>query len=478
MSRKVAAAKSATQKPKSGQEARRQEAINFLSSYEKAFRATARRFSATSEDAEDALQRSIEILLTRTPPRELRARVAWMHVVVRHEALRIRRQNRRQALPSGEPTRLPEGDGSTHVGGARPETLDPAELFERRAEFDRFRQAFTRLKPNERRALCLISEGLSYREIADRTGWSRTKINRLLAEGRSKMRAMLDRLETGHRCAELAGPLSRFCDGEASAEEERELRDHLSGCAACRARLRSYRLSSGAAALVLPLPAESLGLTGRLQEIAAWFQSRLPGRSTLTDAVLTVPTGSGGGRGGMVALAKVAIICAGAGGGTAACVATGILPAPNLSAIDRIYSEIKSDDGEKSPSPEAIADPESSPSTDSRPAAPPLDPTPATDGDADQAGERGSDGHDEPARRNPAQAEFGLEQAGTAVRPPPPPGTSPPNAISSSGSSRSQASSSDRPRTPGESGSGAAADPDPMTMPKMGTHGPGAEFGP
>ena len=46
----------------------------------------------------------------------------------------------------------------------------------------------TGLKPDERRALILKGEGYSYREICERTGWTYTKVNRCLAEGRARLR--------------------------------------------------------------------------------------------------------------------------------------------------------------------------------------------------------------------------------------------------------------------------------------------------
>ena len=77
------------------------------------------------------------------------------------------------------------------------------------------------------------------------TGFSRTKVNRCLAEGRERFRAFLTRSESGGRCAELRPVLSAFCDGEASAEETSALREHLRVCAHCRAAMRAYRAAPG-----------------------------------------------------------------------------------------------------------------------------------------------------------------------------------------------------------------------------------------
>ena len=65
-------------------------------------------------------------------------------------------------------------------------------------------QALGRLKPQEVRCLLLRAEGYSYREICAETGWTYTKVNRCLTEGR---RAFLERLagiESGAECERLA----------------------------------------------------------------------------------------------------------------------------------------------------------------------------------------------------------------------------------------------------------------------------------
>jgi RNA polymerase sigma factor (sigma-70 family) len=80
--------------------------------------------------------------------------------------------------------------------------LDPLELFpdldsdpeaqaERHEQTERRRAAILALKPDERRALLLVGAGLSYEEIAALNQWSRIKVNRCIAEGRSALRKRL-----------------------------------------------------------------------------------------------------------------------------------------------------------------------------------------------------------------------------------------------------------------------------------------------
>ena len=70
-----------------------------IDSHDSVFRRTARRYSICADDAEDAYQRSLEILLTKAPPIDGDALVRWMQVVTKREALAVRRQ--RERLLSG-----------------------------------------------------------------------------------------------------------------------------------------------------------------------------------------------------------------------------------------------------------------------------------------------------------------------------------------------------------------------------------------
>ena len=157
--------------------ARTRAAVSLLGAYEVSLRRAARRVSICHDDADEALQRATLILLTKAPPHPPRRLAGWMHVVTRREALAVRRERERllaaeigDALPCGAP--------------------GPAERVERRERSrDRVR-LLGRLKPDERRALVLKGHGYSYREISDLTGWTYTKVNRCLAEGRARLRQL------------------------------------------------------------------------------------------------------------------------------------------------------------------------------------------------------------------------------------------------------------------------------------------------
>ena len=56
-------------------------------SHQAALRRTARRYSLCADDAEDALQRGLEILLRKAPSEDPRELIRWTQTVVKHEAL-------------------------------------------------------------------------------------------------------------------------------------------------------------------------------------------------------------------------------------------------------------------------------------------------------------------------------------------------------------------------------------------------------
>lgn len=301
--------------------ARKRAAVETYARSEAALRRTARRYSLCADDAEDALQRALEILLCKGPSDDPRELVKWTQTVVKHEALAIRRE--RERILAGPAAFRPEPGEDDWVALLPAGGDGPAERVERREAIARSREALQALKPQELRALTLLAEGYSYVEIGEITGYSQTKINRCLAEGRERFRKLISRSEDGSRCAEMEPLISAFCDGEAGSREVAMLREHLRACSHCRATLRTYRAAPAAAAALAPLPARSL--LERAQDALTEFATRFGGGG---GAVSQVTAGSGAGGAGMGALAKVAAVCVATAGGAAACVATGFVPAP------------------------------------------------------------------------------------------------------------------------------------------------------
>jgi RNA polymerase sigma factor (sigma-70 family) len=303
--------------------ARKRAAVETYARNEAILRQTARRYSLCADDADDAMQRAFEILLRRAPSDDPRELIKWMQTVVKHEALAIRRERERTlAGPAAA-----AGEEAYDWVALLPTDRDgPPERAERHEAIARSREALQALKPQELRALTLLAEGYSYTEIGEMTGYSRTKINRCLAEGRERFRRMVSRSEDGRRCEEMRPLLSAFCDGEASAEEVAVLREHLRACVHCRATLRAYRAAPAAAGALAPALPLDRSLFERAHDALANLVARFGGGGG--DAVGQVAAGSGAGGAGLAGLVKVVAVCVGTAGGAAACVATGLAPAP------------------------------------------------------------------------------------------------------------------------------------------------------
>ncbi|MGN6274615.1 MAG: zf-HC2 domain-containing protein [Solirubrobacterales bacterium] len=287
-------------------------------------RRIARRYSLCADDVEDTLQHTLEILLRDAPSEDPRELIKWTQTVVKHKALAIR-QDRERTL-AGPAAVIAERDRGDWVSLLPAEGDGPPEQVERREAIARSREALQALKPQELRALTLLAEGYSYLEIEQITGFSQTKINRCLAEGRERFRKLILRSEAGQRCAELQPLLSAFCDGKARAEEVAELREHLRACAHCRATLRAYRAAPAAAAALAPTLPVGRSLWERAHDSLAEFAARFGGGGG--DAVSQVATGGGSSGIGIAAAAKVAAVCIATAGGAAVCVTTGLVPAP------------------------------------------------------------------------------------------------------------------------------------------------------
>jgi RNA polymerase sigma factor (sigma-70 family) len=301
---------------------RKRAAVELVAREEGELRQTARRYSLCEDDAEDAYQRALEILLVKAPSDRPRELIRWTKTVVKHEALAIRRY-RERLLGVGEDG---AGDPIARIAARGP---GPGERFEQHERVARSREALQALKPAELRTLTLLAAGYSYAEIGEITGFSHTKVNRCLAEGRERFRRLLTHSENGTRCAELSPLLSAYCDGEASSAEEVAVREHLRACAACRSTMRAYRAAPAAVAALVPAVPISRSLLERAQELLLGVQSRLSGAGRGADAGTAQMAVAGGTKGaGIAALAKGLAICAGTVSGAAACVATGVAPAP------------------------------------------------------------------------------------------------------------------------------------------------------
>jgi RNA polymerase sigma factor (sigma-70 family) len=344
--------------------------------------ATARRYAVNHEDAEDAYQRGLEILLTKAPSTREDELVPWLKTVVKHEAFALRRQRERLTPVTGDGEAVDRGTAAAA-------THEQAERYERLRQGA---EALGRLKPQEIRCLVLRAQGLSYREICEVTGFSYTKVNRCLTEGRQALSVRVAGIEGGIECARLAPLLSALADGEADADAVALLRPHLRTCLSCRARLREFRAAPARVAALVPAALLAGGNGGGLRSAA---ESTLAAVQQKADALLAASHHKAAALGERAQTAAELI----AGQKVAALAASAAALAGGGTAVDQLANH------HGPPRPAAAAQAEAPPS---EPPAPSVEPSPS------------------PLPVTPGQ-QATTEQAPAPAPPPPPPPPDPAN---------------------------------------------------
>jgi RNA polymerase sigma factor (sigma-70 family) len=188
----------------------------------------ARAHSLCEDDAADAFQRTLEIYLVRLDRIDHTRAGAWLRTVCKHEAIRLRAARQRVMAEDV-------------VWDERP-SPDVSEAHERAESLERVALAADALRacrPDEARAMLLRADGSSYAEIGELCGWSYSKVNRSLVQGRARFLACFARIESGAACAGYLPVLSAIVDGEATPDDYLALRPHLRHCTRCRATLKA-----------------------------------------------------------------------------------------------------------------------------------------------------------------------------------------------------------------------------------------------
>ena len=147
----------------------------------------ARRNSATGEDAEEALQDAFVLFIAHFDPDGDAPPMAWLTLTLKRRCWALYRTRGRQHAARRTQSG-PRNPAEELISDPR---LQPEERRERSERIANARAQLARLKPQERQALGLFGLGYSYREISALTGWTYTKVNRCITEGR----ATLHRLE-------------------------------------------------------------------------------------------------------------------------------------------------------------------------------------------------------------------------------------------------------------------------------------------
>jgi RNA polymerase sigma factor (sigma-70 family) len=175
-------------RPSAGQRERNAELLSdVLQQHEHKLRRHALRHAQLPEDVDDALQTAYLRFLEKY--RGVGEPLAWLYTTVKREAWAMqsrgaRLRERSFSVESGESAigfDLAEAMPTTDPG--------PAERNERQETVGERRAALAALKADERRALWLLGLGFTYAEICEMTGWTYTKVNRCVSEGRSALRA-------------------------------------------------------------------------------------------------------------------------------------------------------------------------------------------------------------------------------------------------------------------------------------------------
>jgi RNA polymerase sigma factor (sigma-70 family) len=143
--------------------------VQTIGEHAEALLRVARRHTGCAADAEDAYQRALEIFVKRAHRLDPATAYKWLFTVVRHEAMEVREQRARLVGVEDE-QELDRLEDGRHL-----QTVEErSEGFE---DMVRAAEAPGRCKPQEVTALVLKAQGLSYQEIAERQGWTYTKVS-------------------------------------------------------------------------------------------------------------------------------------------------------------------------------------------------------------------------------------------------------------------------------------------------------------
>jgi RNA polymerase sigma factor (sigma-70 family) len=144
------------------------------------------RHSKRPEGAEDALQDACVQFLSHFEGTTLEHALPWMLLTTKRCAWATAQVEKRTPAERLAPTDCADREEQRWtVRDERPET---AAFAERRLEHAETVRRLEALKPDQRTALILFGLGCSYGEIGALRGWTYTKVNRSISEGRAALR--------------------------------------------------------------------------------------------------------------------------------------------------------------------------------------------------------------------------------------------------------------------------------------------------
>lgn len=136
--------------------------------YQPSFKRLATSYLACPADREEALQNTAIIALEKLPLDHPHP-AGWYGLTLKRECLQILRKAKRENVSEPPPEQY------------EPDLDSPLDVY----------CGLSRMKPAEQIALISLAAGHSYREIQDAHDWTYTKVNRLLAEGRNRLRDLV-----------------------------------------------------------------------------------------------------------------------------------------------------------------------------------------------------------------------------------------------------------------------------------------------
>jgi RNA polymerase sigma factor (sigma-70 family) len=146
--------------------------------------AIARRKAVNNDDAEEALQEAFIAFIGHFDPSRGAPPLAWLTLTLKRQCGAKRRKAHLDRYVGQEAER-----GGEELGFVLESIPSPLTgLEELTVKRDDARRQLGRVKPDERTALLLRAAGFSYHEIGERRGWSYTKVNRCVNEGRAGLR--------------------------------------------------------------------------------------------------------------------------------------------------------------------------------------------------------------------------------------------------------------------------------------------------
>jgi RNA polymerase sigma factor (sigma-70 family) len=147
--------------------------------------AIANKNSANADDAEEALQDALFLFIDRFDPDEDTPPLAWLTLTLKRRCWALYHRRRRDWSNNSQVA----GKQHFHAKRAPPDFQQhPDERVEISEATAELRQSLQRLKPAELRALSLLALGYRYNEICQLTGWTYTKVDRCIKEGRAALR--------------------------------------------------------------------------------------------------------------------------------------------------------------------------------------------------------------------------------------------------------------------------------------------------